>query len=146
MQGCEKFFSNFNALRFMRSLINAVPRYRKLTPGSLQSTVILILRLVLARKNATSRTSTAWRLRILPTMRGRVPTSIRRRAKIVDVDALQCRCKAVRVALATHFAVGNDIETRTLLVSNRKERCIVLSLLQPLRRNSPQLINSYPRR
>jgi hypothetical protein len=33
-------------------------------------TVILIMRLVLARRNFTSRTSTGWRRRIGPTMRG----------------------------------------------------------------------------
>jgi hypothetical protein len=60
-----------------------------------------------------------------------VSAAIQRRAGIIDIDALQRRCKAVRVALTTHFAVGNDVEARAFLVSDREERRIVLSLLQP---------------
>ena len=49
----------------------------------------------------------------------RVSAAIQRRAGIVDINALQRRCKAVRIALTTHFTVGNDVEARALLVSDR---------------------------
>ena len=58
-----------------------------------------------------------------------VSTAIQGRAGIVDINAVQRRRKAVRVALTTHFAVSNDVEARALLVPNCEERRIILSLL-----------------
>ena len=49
----------------------------------------------------------------------RVPAAIQRRAGIVDVNALQRRRKAVRVALPTHFAISNNVKARAFLVSDR---------------------------
>jgi hypothetical protein len=45
--------------------------------------------------------------------------AVERGARIVDVDALERRGEAVGVALAPHFAVGDDIEAGALLVADR---------------------------
>ena len=76
----------------------------------------------------------------------RVSTTIQRRAGVVDINTVQCGRKAVRVALTTHFAISDNVEACALLVPNCEERRIVLSLLQPLGRNSPRLLGTNSRR
>jgi hypothetical protein len=77
--------------------------------------------------------------------RVRMAGAIERAAGIVDVDALERGGEAVRVALAPHLAVGNDVEAGALLVADGDERGVVLRLLEPLRRHPPQLARAHPR-
>lgn len=70
---------------------------------------------------------------------------IERFARIVDVDSLKRRCKAVRIALAPHFAVGDDVQPRFLLLANDEASRIVLCIVEKLRRDSPQLLQSNAR-
>ena len=60
--------------------------------------------------------------------------AVERRAGIVDVDALERGGEAVRVALAAHLAVGDDVEPGALLVADGEQRRVVLRLLEPIRR------------
>ncbi len=62
----------------------------------------------------------------------RVSAAIERCAGVIDIDTLQGGRKAVRVALAAHLAIGNDVQTCALLIANREDRGVVLRLLQPL--------------
>jgi len=78
-------------------------------------TVILMARLVLARRNSTSRTST-----------GCLRSS-----------------EAIRVAFATLLPVRDDIEPGTLLVANSENRCIVLRFFEEFRIDAPQLPRSH---
>ncbi len=71
--------------------------------------------------------------------RVRVAAAVEGRAGIVDVDPLERRREPVRVALAPHLTVGHDVEPRELLVADGEDRRVVLCLLQPLRRDSPEL-------
>jgi hypothetical protein len=66
-------------------------------------------------------------------------TAIQRRSRIVDVDPFEGSREAVRVALSAHFAVGDEIEPRAFLVSDRKYCGVILRLFQKLRRNAPKL-------
>ena len=60
-------------------------------------------------------------------------------SRVVDVDAVEGRGEAVGVALPAHLPVGDDVESRPLLVDDGEDSGVVLRLLQPLRRDSPQL-------
>ena len=55
-------------------------------------------------------------------------TAIQRSSRIVDVDAFKSSRESVRVALSAHLAVGDEIEARALLISDRKYRGIILRL------------------
>ena len=47
--------------------------------------------------------------------------AVERRARIVDVDAVERRGEAVGIALAPHLAVGDDVEPGALLVADGEE-------------------------
>ena len=47
--------------------------------------------------------------------------AIERRAGIIDVDAFERGREAVGIALATHLAVGDDIEAGALLIADRQQ-------------------------
>ena len=72
--------------------------------------------------------------------------TIERRSRIVDVDAGQGRREPVRVALATGFAVGDDVQPRSLLVVDGEQRRVVLSLLEVRRIDAPELGRPRARR
>ena len=60
----------------------------------------------------------------------RVAAAVERRSRIVDVDAGQGRREAVRIALPTRLAVGDDVQSGPLLVADREQRRVVLGLLE----------------
>ena len=72
--------------------------------------------------------------------------AVERAAGIVDVDAIERGGETVGIALAPHLAIGDDVESGTLLVANGDERGVVLRLLQELRRDPPQLFRPHARR
>ena len=71
---------------------------------------------------------------------------VERRAGIVDVDAVERGGEAVRVALAAHLAVGDDVEAGALLIADREDRRILLRLLEPLRLDAPEFLRPHARR
>ena len=68
-----------------------------------------------------------------------VAAAVEGRPGIVDVDAVEGRGEAVRVALAAHLAVGDDVESGALLVDDGEDRGVVLGLLKPFGGDPPQL-------
>ncbi len=71
--------------------------------------------------------------------------AVERGARIVEVHPVERRREAVRVALASHLAVGDDVNSGALHVTNRDDCRIVLRLLEQVRSNSPDLLRPYPR-
>ena len=71
-------------------------------------------------------------------------TAVERGAGVVDVDALKRGGEAVGVALAAYLAVGNDVEPGALLVADGEDGGVVLRLLEPFRRNAPELPGTHP--
>src|SRR5690606_24794035 len=69
--------------------------------------------------------------------RVRMAAAVERRAGVVDVDALERRREAVRVALAPYLAVRDDVEAGLLLRADRDDRGVVLRLLEPGRVHAP---------
>ena len=65
---------------------------------------------------------------------------------IVDVHSFERSGKPVRVALAAHLPVGDDVEPGPLLIPKREQRRVVLRLLQIGRIDAPQLPRPHPRR
>src|SRR5215211_9319567 len=74
-----------------------------------------------------------------------MPAAIQRRAGVLDVDALERGREAVRVALAAHLAVGDDVQPGALLVGDRQPRRVVLGLLEIGRIDAPQLECAHAR-
>ena len=72
--------------------------------------------------------------------------AVERGAGIVDVDAFERGGEAVGVALAPHFAVGDDVEPGALLGADGDERRVVLGLLEPFGRDAPELAHPDARR
>ena len=64
---------------------------------------------------------------------------------VVHVDAIKRRGKAIRVAFAAHFAVGDDVEPGALLLGDGHDRGVVPGLLEPLLGHTPQFLNAGPR-
>ena len=71
--------------------------------------------------------------------RVRVAAAVEGRAGVVDVDPVERRREPVGVALAPHLTVGHDVEPGELLIADGEDRGVVLRLLQPLGRDSPEL-------
>ena len=67
-------------------------------------------------------------------------------AGLVEVDALERGREAVRVALAAHLAVGDDVDTGSLHVLHRQPRRVVLRLLEVLLGHAPELARAHARR
>ena len=76
----------------------------------------------------------------------RVAAAVERRARVVDVDAVERGREAVRVAFSADLAVGDDVEARRFLGSDREHGRIVLRLGEQLLRDTPQLARPHPRR
>ncbi len=72
--------------------------------------------------------------------------AIQRRARIVEIDALERGRKSVRVALAADLSVGDDVEAGFLLRLDRHDGRIVLGLGQIRLGHAPQLARAHPRR
>ena len=72
--------------------------------------------------------------------------AVERGAGIVDVDAVERGGEAVRIALAAHLAVGDDVEPGALLLADGENGGVVLRLLEPFRRDAPQLLRPHARR
>ncbi len=68
-----------------------------------------------------------------------------RPAGLVEVDAFECGCKAVGVALAADLAVGDNVDAGPLHRSNRQLGGIILCLLEPGGIDPPQLMCPNPR-
>src|SRR5262249_11482097 len=111
-------------------------------------TVILIARLVLARRNSTSRTSTGCLRRILPTMRG-TGFGCPDRSRAVPGLSISTPSKrgseAVGITFAALLSVGDDIQAGTLLVTDREKRCIILCLVKKFRSDAPELPRPHGR-
>ena len=75
-----------------------------------------------------------------------VAAAVERGPRVVDVDALERGGEAVRVALAPHLAVGDDVEAGPLLIADGEDGGVVLRLLEPLRADPPELVGPHPRR
>ena len=60
--------------------------------------------------------------------RVRVAGAVERRARVVEVDAVERGGEAVRVALAPDLAVGDDVEPGVLLGADREQGRVVLRL------------------
>jgi len=58
---------------------------------------------------------------------------------MLGIDPLEREGKPVRVAFATDFAVGHDVDAGALHVTNRDHRGIVLGLFQEIGRDAPEL-------
>ncbi len=67
-------------------------------------------------------------------------------SRVVDVDAVERGGETIRVALAAHLAIGDDVQSGAFLIDDGKDGGVVLSLLQPLRSDPPQLGGSHSRR
>src|SRR5687768_17510053 len=100
-------------------------------------TVIFTMRAVWRLRNSRSPTSTGWRLRMRPTMRG---------TGIVDIHAFERGGEPVRIAFAPDLPVGNDVQARLLLRPDRQEGGVVLRLRQVRLRDAPQLLRAHPGR
>src|SRR5262249_48315144 len=68
-----------------------------------------------------------------------VAAAIEGRAGIVQIDSIEGRRKAVRIALTTDLAIGDNVEPGVLLSLDGNDGCIILGLLQPGVRYAPQL-------
>ncbi len=60
-------------------------------------------------------------------------------AGIIQVEPFERRREAVGIALASHFAVGEDVQAGALLVADREQRGVILGLFQPFQRHAPQI-------
>ena len=78
--------------------------------------------------------------------RVRMTGSIQRNAGGVQVDTVEGGREPVGVALATHLAVRDDVDARTLHVRHRDPGRIVLCLLEVRLRDAPELAGSHSRR
>ena len=75
-----------------------------------------------------------------------MPAAIEGGARVVHVHALERGGEAVRVALAAHLAVGDDVQPCPFLVGDRQTCGVVLSLLEIARVDPPQLRRAHTRR
>src|SRR5262249_44474561 len=72
--------------------------------------------------------------------------AVERAAGIVNVDAFKRSRKAIGIAFTPHLAVSDDIEPGAFLIADRKQRGIVLRLLEMFRGNTPKLRGAHARR
>ena len=77
--------------------------------------------------------------------RVRVARAVERDARVVEVDAVEGRRKAVRVALPPHLPVGDDVDARELHVLHGEPRRVVLRFLEVLLRDPPELERAHAR-
>jgi hypothetical protein len=59
--------------------------------------------------------------------------------RVGRVDALKRGCEPVRVALAAHFAIGDDIDSGALHIANGDNRRVVLRLFEIGFGNTPDV-------
>jgi hypothetical protein len=72
--------------------------------------------------------------------------AVHRRARLVEVDALERGGEAVGIAFAPDFAVGDDVQARRLLRLDGEDRGVILRLREMLGGNAPQLLRAHARR
>ncbi len=72
--------------------------------------------------------------------------AIDRDAGVVEIDPVERRGEAVRVALAALLPIGEDVDPGPLLVADRQHGRVVLGLLEELRGNAPELARPHARR
>src|SRR5260370_19503428 len=111
-------------------------------------TVILIIRLVLLRRNSTSRTSTGCLRRTLPVTRGTGLGWPERSSALPGLSMSTPSSavgEAVGVAFTPHLAVGDDVKPGAFLVPDGEQRGVVLRLIEEFRRNAPQLLRAHAR-
>ena len=53
-------------------------------------------------------------------------------AGIVGINSLQRRREKIRIAFAAHFAIGDYVHARALLISNGKECRVILRLIETI--------------
>src|SRR5262249_48561515 len=75
-----------------------------------------------------------------------VAGAVERCAGVVDVNTVERSREAVRVALASDLAVGDDVEPGLLLRPDREQGRVVLRLLEPRLGNSPKFLRAHARR
>ena len=63
----------------------------------------------------------------------------------VDVDALERGREAVRIALAPHLAVGDDVDAGALHVADGDDRRVVLRLFEERLGHAPHLLDAHAR-
>ncbi len=78
--------------------------------------------------------------------RVRVARPVERDARVLEVDAVECRGEAIRVALAPHLPVGDDVDARELHVLHGEPGRVVLCFLEVLLADPPELERAHPRR
>ena len=74
--------------------------------------------------------------------RARLAGAIEARPRIFDVDAFERGCEWVGIALPSHFAVGQDVDSGNFLVADREKRRVVLGLIQPFIADPPKLLGA----
>ena len=72
--------------------------------------------------------------------------TIKRGARVVEIDAFERRGETVGIALAAHLAVGDDVEAGLLLRFDGEDGGVVLRLVEIFRRNAPELPRAHARR
>ncbi len=77
--------------------------------------------------------------------RTRLSHAVEADAGVLDVHALERRRETIGIALAPHFAIRDDVDAGAFLVADRQDGRIVLRLLQPFRRDAPQVPGPQPR-
>src|SRR2546423_14938145 len=75
----------------------------------------------------------------------RMTGAVERGAGIIDINAFESSCEAIRIALTPHFAVGDDVESSTLLIEDSDPGGVVLRLVKKFGRDPPQLLCAHPR-
>ena len=75
-----------------------------------------------------------------------VAGAVERDAGLVEVDAVERGREAVRVALAPHLAVGDDVDAGALHVLHGEPRRVVLRLLEERLGHAPELARPHARR
>ena len=70
---------------------------------------------------------------------------VHRFARVVDIDSAK-RCRnPVRIAFATNFAIGDDVDARPFHVADREQGCIVLGVFEQVRVDAPHFECAHPR-
>ena len=60
------------------------------------------------------------------------------------IHAFERGGEAIRIALASHFAIGDDIKTGAFLIEDGDPGRVVLRLVKQFGRDPPQLLGPYP--
>jgi hypothetical protein len=77
--------------------------------------------------------------------RNRPPISVDHGARVLDVDAIECRGKTIGIAFPPLFAIGDDIKPGALLIADRQNRGVVLRRFELVRRDEPEIVDAHAR-